>query len=108
MRSGPAPFCPPFALLPAGCACGNARPPRQSGRLAAACHSALQPGASWPASTDASAAAAPEVQVVQPLLSSPLFRAYTFVVRALNNLGGGMTYVMLVKALGVQKAGKEE
>lgn len=45
---------------------------------------------------------------LQPLLPSTLFRLYTSLVRGLNNLAGGMSYVLLVKALGVQKAAAKE
>ena len=43
-------------------------------------------------------------QVVQPLLPSTAFRVYTSLVRGLNNLVGGVSFGLLVKALGVQKA----
>lgn len=76
------------------------------------------PAAAMAPGSDPSSCAAPQqlprapaaccLQVLQPMLSSALFRVYTPLVRGVNNLAGGMTYVMLVKALGVQKAAKEE
>jgi hypothetical protein len=44
------------------------------------------------------------VQVLQPLLPSSVFRIFTSVVRGLNNMVGGISFVMVAKALGVQKA----
>jgi hypothetical protein len=44
------------------------------------------------------------VQVLQPRLSPALFRLYSPILRGANNLLGGVTFVMLAKAMGVQKA----
>lgn len=37
-------------------------------------------------------------------MPSTLFRIFTSVVRGLNNMVGGVSFVMIAKALGVQKA----
>lgn len=37
-------------------------------------------------------------------MPSTLFRLFTSVVRGLNNMVGGVSFVMIAKALGVQKA----
>jgi hypothetical protein len=42
--------------------------------------------------------------VVQPVLPSGAFRLLTSVVRGVNNAAGGMSFVLLAKLLGVQKA----
>lgn len=42
--------------------------------------------------------------VLQPRMPSALFRLYASVVRGANNLAGGVTFVVLAKALGVQEA----
>lgn len=42
--------------------------------------------------------------VVQPALPSGAFRLLTSVVRGVNNAAGGMSFVLLAKLLGVQKA----
>lgn len=42
--------------------------------------------------------------VLQPVMPSSLFRVFTSVVRGLNNMAGGISFVMIAKALGVQKA----
>lgn len=44
------------------------------------------------------------LQVLQPIMPSTLFRIFTSVVRGLNNMVGGVSFVMIAKALGVQKA----
>ncbi|EFN54829.1 hypothetical protein CHLNCDRAFT_23974, partial [Chlorella variabilis] len=42
--------------------------------------------------------------VLQPLVPSSAFRVVTSVIRGLNNMIGGISFVMVAKALGVQKA----
>ena len=42
--------------------------------------------------------------VLQPLVPSSLFRVLTSIVRGANNMVGGISFVMIAKALGVQKA----
>lgn len=42
--------------------------------------------------------------VLQPLLPSSAFRLLTSVIRGVNNMAGGVSFVMIAKALGVQKA----
>lgn len=42
--------------------------------------------------------------VLQPIMPSSLFRVFTSIVRGLNNMAGGISFVMIAKALGVQKA----
>ncbi|EFN60085.1 hypothetical protein CHLNCDRAFT_133394 [Chlorella variabilis] len=42
--------------------------------------------------------------VLQPIMPSPLFRLYSSVIRGGNNLAGGVSFVLLAKLLGVQKA----
>ncbi|KAL4452239.1 hypothetical protein ABPG75_007901 [Micractinium tetrahymenae] len=42
--------------------------------------------------------------ILQPIMPSTLFRLFTSVVRGLNNMVGGVSFVMIAKALGVQKA----
>ena len=37
-------------------------------------------------------------------MPSSVFRIFTSVVRGANNMGGGISFVMIAKALGVQKA----
>ena len=44
------------------------------------------------------------VQVLQPRIPSGLFRLFSAVVRSLNNMVGGVSFVMIAKVLGVQKA----
>ena len=46
----------------------------------------------------------PSPQVLQPIMPSPLFRLYSSVIRGGNNLAGGVSFVLLAKLLGVQKA----
>ncbi len=46
----------------------------------------------------------PRLQILQPIMPSTLFRIFTSVVRGLNNMVGGVSFVMIAKALGVQKA----
>ncbi|KAI7842869.1 hypothetical protein COHA_003487 [Chlorella ohadii] len=42
--------------------------------------------------------------VLQPMMPSNVFRLYASIIRGLNNLAGGMSFVIIAKALGVQKA----
>lgn len=42
--------------------------------------------------------------VLQPILPSSMFRIITSVIRGANNMVGGISFVMIAKALGVQKA----
>ncbi len=48
--------------------------------------------------------ALPKLQVLQPRMPSSLFRIFTSIIRGLNNMAGGISFVMIAKALGVQKA----
>lgn len=42
--------------------------------------------------------------VLQPVVPSSAFRLITSVIRGANNMAGGISFVMIAKALGVQKA----
>lgn len=44
------------------------------------------------------------LQVLQPMMPSSVFRILTSVVRGVNNMVGGTSFVFIAKALGVQKA----
>ncbi|KAI7842868.1 hypothetical protein COHA_003486 [Chlorella ohadii] len=46
--------------------------------------------------------------VLQPVVPSGVFRILTSVIRGANNMIGGISFVMIAKALGVQKAGGAE
>lgn len=42
--------------------------------------------------------------VIQPLIPSPVFRVFSAAIRGLNNMIGGVSFVMIAKLTGVQKA----
>ena len=46
----------------------------------------------------------PCLQVLQPIMPTSLFRLFTSIIRGLNNMAGGISFVVVAKALGVQKA----
>lgn len=45
--------------------------------------------------------------ILQPIMPSSLFRLFTSVVRGANNMVGGISFVVLAKALGVQKSAEQ-
>jgi hypothetical protein len=47
-------------------------------------------------------------QVVQPLLSPGLFIAYSSLIRTVNNILGGVSFVLLAKMVGVQSSAGDE
>ena len=42
--------------------------------------------------------------IIQPVMPSGVFRVFTSVVRGLNNMLGGISFVLIAKLLGVQKS----
>ena len=84
--------------------------PALCGRPVAACAACAAP-LPWPGARRPLAARpplpacrCPLLQVLQPLVPSSAFRVVTSVIRGLNNMIGGISFVMVAKALGVQKA----
>ena len=47
------------------------------------------------------------VQVLAPAMSPGAFKAFSAVIRLLNNIVGGMSFVMLAKMFGVQKSSED-
>jgi hypothetical protein len=47
------------------------------------------------------------VQVLAPAMPPSAFKALSAVVRLLNNIVGGMSFVMLAKMFGVQKSSED-
>lgn len=47
------------------------------------------------------------VQVLQPRLGGSTFKALSTLIRLLNNIVGGMSFVTLAKIAGVQKSGED-
>lgn len=46
--------------------------------------------------------------VLQPVMPAPVFKVFTSLVRAGNNMLGGISFVMLAKLFGVQQSAPEE
>jgi hypothetical protein len=44
------------------------------------------------------------VQILVKVLPMTLFRVYSAAIRAFNNIIGGMSFVVMARVLGVQKA----
>jgi hypothetical protein len=47
------------------------------------------------------------VQVLAPAIPPSAFKAFSTVIRLLNNIVGGMSFVMLAKMFGVQKSSED-